>query len=102
MGQITPVARRYGINRNTIHRWMVEEQAGTLMDESSLISPSGTKSLVDEVNKLKKLLGEKELENKICLLEAWAGRQRTLERRQKYLAWAYALLLTLFLAAQLF
>lgn len=65
MGQITPVARRYGINRNTIHRWMVEEQAGTLMDESSLISPSGTKSLVDEVNKLKKLLGEKELENEI-------------------------------------
>jgi DNA repair exonuclease SbcCD ATPase subunit len=46
--------------------------------------------------------GLKELENKICLLEAWAGRQRTLERRQKYLAWAYALLLTLFLAAQLF
>jgi hypothetical protein len=35
------------------------------MDESSLISPSGTKSLVDEVNKLKKLLGEKELENEI-------------------------------------
>jgi len=58
-------ARRYGVNRGTIYQWMAEDQAGTLLNQSSPISSGETERLVNEVNRLKKMLGEKELENEI-------------------------------------
>ncbi len=62
---ISAAARRYGINRDTVSGWLAEDQAGTLMNEISPISSSATANLIDEVNRLKQLLGEKELENEI-------------------------------------
>ncbi len=64
-GKVAPVARRYGVNRGTIYQWMAEDQAGTLLNQSSPISSGETERLVNEVNRLKKMLGEKELENEI-------------------------------------
>ncbi|MDD3074172.1 MAG: hypothetical protein PHS56_07145 [Eubacteriales bacterium] len=43
----------------------------------------------------------KGLEGKIQLLEAYANRQRALERKLKFLGWGFVVLLALFLAAML-
>ncbi len=62
---IAAVARRYGVDRRSINKWMAEDEAGTLMNQNSVLPSSETKRLIDEVNRLKHLLGERELENAI-------------------------------------
>lgn len=57
-------------------------------------------TLDTEVNGLKNQTAAlKELEAKIQLLEAYASRQRALERKQKLLIWGFAALLALVLAS---
>ena len=64
-GKVAPVARRYGVSRTAIYRWLAEDQVGLLLNQSGPISAGEAERLVNEVNRLKKLLGEKELENAI-------------------------------------
>jgi transposase-like protein len=81
-GNVAAVSRRYGVSRHTVYRWMAEDQAGTLLRESGPLSPSETKRLVDDVARLKQMLGEKELENEILkdLLKKTAQRSGTKSR----------------------
>jgi transposase len=62
-GNVSAVARRYGINRSTVLGWRAEDQLGTLGSGGSpIISTAEVERMANEVSKLKKMLGERELE----------------------------------------
>lgn len=64
-GNCTIVARRYDINPNVLARWVREHKGNGSITSNSIIVSSDVKQIEDENEKLKKLLGEKELENQI-------------------------------------
>ena len=62
---ITAVARRYGVSRNSLYRWMVEAEQGLLGRERSPVNAAEVDRMAKELSKAKQLLGEKELEIEI-------------------------------------
>lgn len=62
---ISGVARRYGVSRNSLHEWIAEDQQGLLEHERLPVNSSEVERMAKELAKLKQLLGEKELENAI-------------------------------------
>lgn len=76
---ISAVARRYGVNRNAIYKWMVEDQQGFLDGERLPINTSEVERMAKELAKMKQLLGEKELEIEILkdMVKKTTQRSRT-------------------------
>jgi len=66
-GNCSIVARRYDINPNVLARWVRENKNGGTLSSSTnnIFASPDTKQVEVENEKLKKLLGEKELENQI-------------------------------------
>lgn len=62
---ISGVARRYGVSRNTLTQWMAEDQQGVLGLERLPVNASEVDRMAKELAKMKQLLGEKELEIEI-------------------------------------
>jgi transposase len=60
---VSLVARRYGIHRSMVTRWMEDLKEGQL--DSSWLSASTMDQILRENRELKRLLGEKELELKV-------------------------------------
>lgn len=64
-GNLTAVARRYGVSRAALYRWIAEDQQGVLGHEGLPLSVSEIDRMAKELAKAKQLLGEKELEIQI-------------------------------------
>lgn len=64
-GNVASVARRYGVTRKTLHKWIAEDQQGVLCHERLPVNASEVDRMAKEVAQVKQLLGEKELEIQI-------------------------------------
>jgi transposase-like protein len=64
-GNISLVARRYEVSRNSVMRWIERHRQGVLADGQ--MSSATVERLMDENRRLKKLVGENEL--KIAIME---------------------------------
>lgn len=78
-GNVAAVARRYGINRSTLLNWRTSDQHGTLGSGNSPISTAEVERMAGEISTLKRMLGERELENEILrdLVKKTAQRSQT-------------------------
>lgn len=77
-GNFSLVARRYGLDRSVIRRWVARYREGWFGDGETLPA-SATDRLIEENRQLKRILGEKELQVKIMedLLKKTVHRQGT-------------------------
>jgi len=77
-GNISLVARRYSVSRNSVAKWIESYREGHL-GAGEMFSPSAVDRILEENRELKRLLGEKELHVKIMedLLKKTAQRTGT-------------------------